>query len=95
MQVEVSLEAAEFVRARGGRLWVWAARPPKCCTPAFMRAATEPPPGVAGFHIVRAGDLEVRFRGLAGRVPDALQIGLRGRRRPKVEAYWDGCLFAL
>jgi hypothetical protein len=24
-----------------------------------------------------------------------LEVGLRGRRRPKVEAYWDGCLFAL
>jgi hypothetical protein len=55
MRVEVSPEAAEFVRARGGRLWVWAARPPKCCTPAFMRAATEPPPGLSGFHLVRAG----------------------------------------
>ena len=27
--------------------------------------------------------------------PDVLEIGLRGRRRPRVEAYWDGCLFAL
>ena len=95
MRVEVSPEAAEFVRARGGRLWVWAARPPKCCTPAFMRAATEPPRGMSGFHLVRAGGLEVCFRGPAGRVPDVLEIGLRGRRRPKVEAYWDGCLFAL
>jgi hypothetical protein len=24
-----------------------------------------------------------------------LEIGLRGRHRPRVEAYWDGCLFAL
>jgi len=24
-----------------------------------------------------------------------LEIGLRGRRRPRVEAYWDGCAFAL
>jgi len=30
-----------------------------------------------------------------GRVPDMLEIGLHGRRRPRVEAYWDGCRFAL
>jgi hypothetical protein len=24
-----------------------------------------------------------------------LEIGLHGRRRPRVEAYWDGCLIAL
>ena len=40
MRVDVSAEAGEFVRGRGGRLWVWAAH-------------------------------------------------------PRVEAYWDGCYFAL
>jgi hypothetical protein len=39
--------------------------------------------------------MEVWFRAPAGRVPDVLEIGLRGRRRPRVEAYWDGCLIAL
>jgi len=24
-----------------------------------------------------------------------LEIGLRGKRRPRVEAYWDGCIYAL
>lgn len=95
MRVEVSPEVAEFVCARGGRLWVWAARPPKCCTPAFMRAATEPPAGLSGFHLIPAEGLEVCFRAPAGRVPDVLEIGLRGRRRTRVEAYWDGCLFEL
>jgi hypothetical protein len=31
--------------------------------------------------------------GLSGFSP--LQIGVRGRRHPRVEAYWDGCYFAL
>ncbi len=40
MRVEVSPEAAAMVRERGGRLWVWAARPPVCCwgTPAYLQA---------------------------------------------------------
>ncbi len=97
MRVDVSPEAAGLVRERGGRLWVWAARPRVCCwgTPAYMHAATERPPGLSGFSLVSRAGLEIWFRAPAGRVPDVLEIGLRGRRRPRVEAYWDGCLIAL
>jgi len=97
VRVEVSGEAAEFVRARGGRLWVWSATPRLCCsgTPAMMRAATAPPPGLTGFTPVETGPLEVWFRAPGGRRPDVLEIGLAGRRRARVEAYWDGCLMAM
>jgi hypothetical protein len=100
MRVEVSPEAERLVRGLGGRLWVWAARPWLCCcgTPAYMHAATERPPGLSGFRLVRqAGQdgVEVWFRAPGGRVADVLEIGLRGRRRPRVEAYWDGCQIAL
>ena len=91
MRVEVSPEAARLVSELGGRLWVWASRPRLCCwgTPAYMHAATQRPPDLSGFR------LEIWFRAPAGRNPDVLEIGLRGRRRPQVEAYWDGCRFAL
>jgi hypothetical protein len=100
MQVEVSPEAARQVRQLGGRLWVWASRPRLCCwgTPAYMHAATEQPSGLSGFRLVsQTGQdrVEVWFRAPAGRVPDVLEIGLHGRRRPRVEAYWDGCRIAL
>ena len=100
MRVEVSPEAARLVRERGGRLWVWAARPRVCCwgTPAYMHAATERPPGLSGFSLAPQagqGGVEVWFRAPAGRVPDVLEVGVRGRRRPQVEAYWDGCRIAL
>jgi hypothetical protein len=99
MQVDVSAEAGEFVRAQGGRLWVWAAHPRVCCwgTPAYMHAATEPPPGLSGFRSmpVASSDLEIWFRAPAGRFPHVLEIGMRGGRRARVEAYWDGCLMAL
>ena len=42
-----------------------------------------------------AAPLEVWFRASAGRMPDVLEIGMRGRRHPQVEAYWDGCSFAV
>jgi hypothetical protein len=98
MRADVSAEAVEFVRDHGGRLWIWAAHPKVCCwgTPAYMHAATEPPE-LSGFCAVPSaeGDLQIWFRAPAGRFPDVLEIGMRGRRRPRVEAYWDGCLFAL
>ena len=97
MRVEASPEAAGFVDAHGGRLWVWAAHPRMCCagTPAYMHAATEAPAALSGFTRVPAAGLELWFRAPGGILPDVLEIGLRGRRRPRVEAYWDGCLFAL
>ena len=97
MRVEVSPEAEEFVRGRGGQVWVWSARPRMCCwgTPAYMYAATEPPPDPSGFRPVQAAGLDVWCRIPGGRRPDVLEIGLRGKRRPHVEAYWDGCIYAL
>jgi hypothetical protein len=60
-----------------------------------MHAATDPPQGMSGFSLTRADGLDIWFRAPAGTLPDVLEIGLRGRRRPRVEAYWDGCLIAL
>ena len=79
MQVVVSREAAALVRGRGGRPWVWAARPP----------------GLSGLNLVSQAGVKIWFRVPAGWVPDVLEIGLHGRRRPWVEAYWDGCRIAL
>jgi hypothetical protein len=60
-----------------------------------MHAATGRPPDLSGFSLVPHAGVEIWFRAPAGRVPDVLEIGLRGRRRPRVEAYWDGCRIAL
>jgi hypothetical protein len=97
--VEISDEAAGFVAANGGRLWVWAARPRMCCSgsPAWMRAATAPPEGLTGFAELpsAATGLTVYFRRVGGLGPDVLQIAMHGKRRPAVAAYWDGCLMAM
>jgi hypothetical protein len=97
MRVEISSEAAGLIRRLGGRLWVWAAYPRVCCwgTPAYMHAATDQPSGLSGFQLVSQAGVEIWFRAPAGRFPDVLEVGLRGKRRPRVEAYWDGCRFAL
>ena len=97
MRVELCADAVEFIRGHGGQLWVWAARPRVCCsaTPALMHAATAAPTVLSGFIPVRSAGLDLWFRAPSGRLPEVLEIGLRGRRRPRVEAYWEGCLFVL
>jgi hypothetical protein len=96
MRVEVSQQAAEYVSLHGGQLWVWTQRT-SCCTaaPPFMRAATAQPAKAVGFRRVPADGFELWFSPPGGRVPDMLEIALRGKRKPKVEAYWDGCLLAM
>jgi hypothetical protein len=99
--VDISAAAAAAIAADGGRLWVWAARPRMCCagSPAWMHAATAPPVGLSGFAPVPGGiapaGVQVYFRPAGGLRPDVLEIALTGRRRPKVTAYWDGCLMAM
>lgn len=97
MRVEVSPEAAGQVLAAGGALWVWAAYPKRCCSgvPAYMHASTTMPKTGLPFRRVPHPDIEIWFRAPGGQEPDLLEVGMRGRRNPKVEAYWDGCLFAL
>ena len=97
MRVQLSAEAAALVRESGGRLWVWAARPRVCCagTQAYMHAATEQPADMHGFALVSADEVEVWFRAPGGRALDVLEVALGGRRRPRVEAYWDGCRMAI
>jgi hypothetical protein len=101
MRVQVSGEAADFVAANGGQLWVWAARPRMCCSgaPAWMHAATTPPDGLAGFTQISVAalppGLTVYFRAVGGLRPDVLEIAIQSRRHPKVAAYWDGCVMAM
>lgn len=97
MRIEISPEAARHVQAAGSVLWVWAAYPRRCCSamPAYMHAATTQPGTDLPFRPVPHPDLEIWFRAPGGREPDVLEIGMRGRRNPKVEAYWNGCLMAL
>jgi hypothetical protein len=98
VRIQIDPDAAAFIAMRGGHLWVWAARPRMCCSgaPAWMRAATAEPAGIFGFMALQQdAGVQVHFRPTAGLAPDVLEIGLQGRRNPRVEAYWDGCLMAM
>jgi hypothetical protein len=65
-----------------------------------MRTAAAQPSGLTGFRTVPVADgpvpdVRLHFRPTAGTQPAVLEVALAGRRRPRVEAYWDGCLMAM
>ena len=100
MRVDVSAAAAEYIASHGGQVWVWASHPWMCCagSPAWMHAAVVAPDGLTGFRQLSANavpGLTVYFRTAGGQRPEVLELGVEGRRRPRIAAYWDGCLMAM
>jgi hypothetical protein len=96
MDVELSDTARDFVRARGGKVFV-RAHSHRCCSGAMtlLDVWTEAPKGFSTFSSVHSGDAEVEFSGGPASQPHLLSIDVRGRRRPRLVAYWDGCLFKI
>ena len=93
MKVEASGEALEYIREHGGRLYVWA-DPRGCCGGTrFIRSSTEPPGKAEGFAMIQVGGVELYLKAPAERLPDTLDIDVKGRRHPRVGAYWDGCAY--
>ena len=94
MRLDATPEALEFVRERGGRLFVTRAR--GCCAPSvsWLQASTSPDTKRRFRRVQEVDDVEVYFPDGA-RLPE--QLGLRLRRFPRrhVEAYWDGCAWVV
>jgi hypothetical protein len=92
MRLVASPEAVAFVREHGGRLFVWTERT-GCCSGVTVRlkASTAPDPG-REFRSAPANDqIELFFPEHLGRLPDELHLELHGRRRQRIDAYWNGC----
>ena len=94
MRVVVSESASELIEAQGGRLYVWLKRA-RCCGSLTTLATASEPPAERAFRQVESGrafELYVPL-GLT-RLPDELHLDVPRRRR-RVEAYWDGCVWVV
>jgi hypothetical protein len=96
VDVVASDEAREYVRDRGGTLFVRSTHH-GCCGGGLtlLGSTTERPGDASDFLCVGSGDIDVRFRGAATEGPRELVIEMRGRLRRRPAAYWDGCAFRL
>jgi hypothetical protein len=96
MLVTASPQARALIRDRGGRLFVWATSH-RCCGGALtlLDSATEPPslrPG-ARFERIDADGFTL-FLAVGRRAgPEELVVAVRGRRRPRIDAFWNGCAY--
>ena len=94
MRVTVTADAAEFIRTRGGQLFVWPAEHRSArLTLAVLEASVDPPPRALDFRRVEAGDLLLFLHPALTTLPEELLVVLRGRRHPHLEAYWDGLAY--
>ena len=94
MRMTVTADAAEFIRTRGGQLFVWPAEHRSArLTLAVLEASVDPPPRALDFRRVEAGDLLLFLHPALTTLPEELLVVLRGRRHPHIEAYWDGLAY--
>ncbi|MGO9195589.1 MAG: hypothetical protein ACLQK4_00490 [Acidimicrobiales bacterium] len=96
MDTVVSDEAREYVKARGGVVFV-RAHSHQCChgSTTFLDTTTKPPRDRDDFVSVSTDEIDVRFLGSSAGEPHELVIELRGVLRRHPVSYWDGCLFKL
>lgn len=94
MELAISDEARAFVQARGGALYVRASSL-RCCGGALvvLDASTSAPGDARGYVAYPAHGVELYYRGNPDRLPRELVVELKGRRRPRLAAYKDGCAF--
>jgi hypothetical protein len=96
MKVIADRSATEAIGRSGGRLFVWT-DPHRCCGGGitFLKTSAEPAArhefqrieGTEGFDLyIDPGGREL---------PDELHLELKGLRTKHVEAYWNGCVFAV
>jgi hypothetical protein len=44
---------------------------------------------------IEGPEFELFVRAVGDAIPDELHIAVKGRRRPRVEAYWNGCAYVV
>jgi len=93
VQIVATDEARAHIAAAGGVLYV-RSRSHRCCSGpiTMLEATTEAPSDLDRYRACPAGTLTVMFASF-GRGPDELAIELRGRKKKRPVAYWDGCAF--
>ena len=94
MRVVASESASELIQARGGRLYVWLRRAHCCGSVTTLATANERPTQKAFRQVDSGGPFELYLPLGLTRLPDELHLDV-GRRRRRVEAYWDGCVWVV
>lgn len=107
MKIVVSEKAGEYIRERGGKVWVWLdPRRGPVGTYLWLEAHAEPPGASKRSSFTRSSKRLHRFKTLQDEQlelhyafarfdpPEELHFDVKGRgKRRRLEAYWNGCVF--
>jgi hypothetical protein len=93
--IEVSDQARDYVAAHGGTLYL-RVRHNRCCSGGltFLDATTSEHRRGHGYE-AQPHDLDIRLFHLGSVLPTKVSVELRGKLRPHLVAYWDGCAYRL
>jgi hypothetical protein len=81
----------EFIQQRGGMVFIRPYRTSWCAPIVDLEATTRPPPHALDYGRERGEGLLQFFHPSIRRRPEELHVAVKGRRRPRVRVYWDGC----
>lgn len=94
MKVLASPDALSYVRERGGTLFVWVDCLSCQGTVNFLQVSTESPGPERRFRRMAGGDFDIFIDPAGLKLPEELQLELRGWRRKHLRAAWNGATFA-
>jgi hypothetical protein len=94
--IEISDQARAYVAARGGTLYL-RVRHNRCCSGGltFLDATTNPQRNLERYERLSERNLDVRLFHLDSVLPDTVSVEVRGKLRPRLVAYWDGCAYRM
>ena len=94
--IEVSDQAREYVATHGGTLFL-RVRHDRCCSGGGLTYldATTSSHERDTYDIVSASNPEVRLVRSNSVLPEKVSVEMRGKLRPHLVAYWDGCAYRL
>ena len=96
VRVVAAAEAVEFVRERGGRLFVWplALEGPTGGAAVFaLEASTESPGAEREFARFAGQGFDVLIDVTEHGAPEELHLAVKGWPRKRIRAYWNGKSF--
>jgi hypothetical protein len=97
MRIVASPEAVAYVRERGGHVFVWTLvmdAPTGGATVFALEASTESPGPERAFARLAGADFDVLLDTGERDLPDELHLAVKGWRRKRIRAYWNGRSFA-
>ena len=95
MKIVATTEVAPLLETEGGRIYVRTDRSRCCSGPiTYLLSSTVPAEGHQ-YELVGGEGFECWFDPGNLTPPDEIHLDVKGWRKKRVEAYWNGCAFAI